>query len=358
MINVTRPYLPNIERYSQYVAEIYKSGILTNTGPLVQRLEKKLAVYLGVEELVLVANGTIALDVAYKTLGLKNVDAVTTPFSFAATTTSLINSNITPIFADIDTESFNITAKEILKNITSDTKAIVPVHVFGNACEIDLIDDIASKHNLKIVYDAAHAFGVTYKERSILSYGDASTLSFHATKLFHCIEGGAVVFRDRSLARKARELINFGISEGVPAVPGINGKMNEFQAAMGLCLLEDIDIIIKERKKICEAYQNALEGLVQFQHLNPDSTQNYSYYPIVFGNEMILKGVVNSLNSKDIFPRRYFYPSLDTLSYVNAEKHCANSSNIASRILCLPLYYGLREEEQALIITTIQQNLS
>jgi dTDP-4-amino-4,6-dideoxygalactose transaminase len=203
MINVTKSYLPNIEKYKSYIDEIYKSGWLTNQGPLVQKLEARLKEYLGVKHIILVSNGTIALEIAYKALNLTN-EVITTPFSFVATTSSLVMSNLKPVFADIDEKSFNINPKNIEKFINANTSAILPVHVFGNACKVEEIEQIAKKCNLKVVYDAAHAFDVKYKDRSVLSYGDISTLSFHSTKLFHTIEGGALIINDDELVQKVR----------------------------------------------------------------------------------------------------------------------------------------------------------
>ena len=203
MINVTKTYLPNKEKYQKYVDEIYASGWITNNGPMVQELEKRLAEYLGVKNIVLVANGTVALEIAYRTLDIKDY-AITTPFSFVATTSSLVTNGIKPIFVDIDERTLNIDPEKIQESITPNTSAIVPVHVFGNPCDVEAIDKIAKENNLKIIYDAAHAFGVAYKGKSILNYGDISTLSFHATKLFHTIEGGALIINDDTLVEKAR----------------------------------------------------------------------------------------------------------------------------------------------------------
>src|SRR5574344_509204 len=260
MINVTKSYLPNIEKYKSYIDEIYKSGWLTNQGPLVQKLEARLQEYLGVKHIILVSNGTIALDIAYKVLDLKG-EVITTPFSFVATTSSLLLSGLKPIFADIDEKSLNLDDNNIEKLITPNTSAILPVHVFGNACEVEQIETIANKHNLKVVYDAAHAFDVKYKDKSVLNYGDISTLSFHATKLFHTIEGGALIINDDSLVEKVRYLINFGIKnqEEIPHL-GTNAKMNEFEAAMGLCILDDIENIRNNRKKVVENYKIGLES--------------------------------------------------------------------------------------------------
>ena len=357
VINVTKTYLPNKEKYKQYVDEIYANGWVTNNGPLLQRLEKRLEEYLGVKNIVLVANGTAALEIAYRTLGIKGF-AITTPFSFVATTSSLVTNNLLPIFADIDENTLNIDPKSIEKYITPNTSAIVPVHVFGNGCEIDKIGAIAKKHNLKVVYDAAHAFDVEYKGKSILNYGDISTLSFHATKLFQTIEGGALIINDDSLVEKARYLINFGI-EGPESIPhlGTNAKMNEFEAAMGLCVLDEIEDINQKRKEVYELYQRELKGFVKSQKNNEDASNNYSYFPVVLKDEQQLLDVQKALNDKNIFPRRYFYPSLDTLSYIEPKQVCEISRGICNRILCLPLYPELSNEDQVLIIKIVKESL-
>ncbi|MFY9107656.1 DegT/DnrJ/EryC1/StrS family aminotransferase [Aliarcobacter cryaerophilus] len=355
MINVTKTYLPNKEKYKKYIDEIYENGWLTNNGPLVQRLEKRLAQYLGVKNIVLVSNGTIALEIAYKALNLTN-EVITTPFSFVATTSSLVMSNLKPVFADIDEKSFNINPKNIEKFINANTSAILPVHVFGNACEVEDIEQIAKKHDLKVIYDAAHAFDVKYKGKSVLNYGDISTLSFHATKLFHSIEGGALIINDDELVQKVRYLINFGIKnqEEIPYL-GTNAKMNEFEAAMGLCVLDDIENIKNSRKEVYETYQKELKDLVQFQEQNINASQNYSYFPIVLKSEEQLLKIQKALNDENIFPRRYFYPSLDTLEYIEPKQECKISRDISKRILCLPIYSELEFENQKKIINIIRK---
>jgi len=357
MINVTKTYLPNKEKYKQYVDEIYANGWITNNGPLVQKLEERLANYLDVRNIILVANGTVALEIAYRTLNITG-SVITTPFSFVATTSSLITNGLKPIFADIDPKTLNLAPKNIEGVIREDTKAIVPVHVFGNACKVDEINKIAKKHNLKVIYDAAHAFGVKYKGISILNYGDISTLSFHATKLFHTIEGGALIINDDSLVKKARYLINFGIesSESIPEL-GTNAKMNEFEAAMGLCVLDEIEIIKKSREIIYKNYQKELKGLVEFQNQNSNSTKNYSYFAIILNNEEKILKIQKALNKEKIYPRRYFYNSLDTLSYIKPIQFCKNSRDVSRRIMCLPLYPELTQEEQKKIIEIIKLNL-
>lgn len=357
LINVTKTYLPNKEKYKQYVDEIYANGWITNNGPLLRRLEKRIEEYLGVKNIILVSNGTVALEIAYRTLGLTGF-AITTPFSFVATTSSLVTNNILPIFADIDENTLNMSPANIEKLITVNTSAIVPVHVFGNACEVEEVEAIAKKYNLKVIYDAAHAFDVDYKGKSILNYGDISTLSFHATKLFHTIEGGALIINDDSLVEKARYLINFGI-EGPESIPhlGTNAKMNEFEAAMGLCVLDEIEDINKKRKEVYELYQRELKCFVKFQKNNEDASNNYSYFPVVLKDEQQLLDVQKALNEKNIFPRRYFYPSLDMLSYIEPKQVCEISRSISNRILCLPLYPELSNEEQVLIIKIVKESL-
>lgn len=357
MINVTKTYLPNKDKYKKYIDEIYENGLIANYGPLVQRLEKKLAEYLGVKNIILVSNGTVALEIAYRTLGIKDY-VITTPFSFVATTSSLVTNGIKPIFVDIDEATLNIDVNKIEDAITKKTSAIVPVHVFGNPCDMGKIADIAEKHNLKVIYDAAHAFGVEYKGKSLLNFGDISTLSFHATKIFHTIEGGALIINDDELAKKARCLINFGIknAEEISEL-GINGKMNEFEAAMGLCMLDEIEEIKQSRKVLIDRYSEELKGLVKFQEQNLNFTQNFSYFPVVFKDEEELLRVQKALKEKDIFPRRYFYISLDTLEYIKPRQHMKISRDISTRILCLPLYSELLYNTQSEIIKIIKLSI-
>ena len=353
MINVTKTYLPDKEKYKDYIDQIYSNGWVTNNGPMVKLLEKRLAEYLGVRNIVLVSNGTVALEIAYRALGIEG-DVITSPFSFVATTSSLVTNGLNPIYADIDSQTLNIDPKNIERLITSSTSAIVPVHVFGNTCEVEEIETIAKKHNLKLVYDAAHAFNIKYKGNSILNYGDISTLSFHATKIFHSIEGGALIINDDSLVEKVRYLINFGIknAEEIPEL-GTNAKMNEFEAAMGLCVLDDMKDLNVKRKLIYDFYKKKLEGAVKFQEENSNSTKNHSYFPIILKSEEQLKIIVEALNLKEIFPRRYFYPSLDTLGYIDPKQFCEISRLISTRILCLPMYPELKEKDQINIVETI-----
>jgi len=355
MINVTKTYLPQKQKYLEYINKIFKSGWLTNNGELVQNLEKRLEDYLGVPHVILTANGTLALQIAYHLLELKG-EVITTPFTFIATTSSLVWEKLIPIFADIEPDTFNIDPIQIEKNINNNTSAILGVHVFGNVCNVGKIEEIANSYKLKVIYDAAHAFGVKYYNKSISEFGDVSIFSFHATKIFHTIEGGAIVLKDDDMAKKARLLINFGIpGPDEIATLGINAKMNEFQAAMGLCVLNDIQDIIEKRHVVYNRYLEAFidNNKLTLQQIAPHSTQNYSYFPVLFESEKILLRIKQSLNQAEIFPRRYFYPSLDTLHFIHPKQKMPISRNLSSRILCLPLYEDLAEEIQDQIIKII-----
>lgn len=352
-INVNKPYLPSFKKYKKYLDKIWKNNYLTNFGPLSQMLEAKLCEYLGVQNLLLLSNGTLALQIAYKVLGIKG-EVITSPFSFVATTNTLLWENIKPVFCDIDTQSFCIDVKKIIPLITPYTEAILPVHVFGNSCEVETIEAIAKKQNLKVIYDAAHAFGVQYKGKSILSYGDISTLSFHATKLFHTVEGGAIIAQDKTIIDEAKKIINFGLSNNIPNKLGINAKNSEFHAAMGLCILEDLEFILQERQKNWEYYLQNLKDNFETQKLHNSASNNYHYFPILFKNEQALIQAMALLNRENIFPRRYFYPSLNMLSFNPKSSPCPISQDIASRILCLPIYVGLTREAQDQIIKILR----
>jgi len=357
MINVTRTYLPDLKKYQCYVEKIFKSGWLTNNGELVQKLQIELKQYLGVQNILLVSNGTLALQLAYKLLDLKN-HVITTPFSFVATVSSQVWEGLTPKFVDIDIDTFNIDPEKIIPFISKDTTGIVPVHVFGNGCDVEKISTISKTHDLKVIYDAAHAFGVKYKGESILNHGDISTLSFHATKVFHTIEGGALVINDDELFEKAELMINFGI-EGPEKIGslGINARMNEFEAAMGLCILEDIDKIIEERRKIHEYYMNNLPRNLTFQKRNDNGTSNYCYFPVVFDTEEILLKIKQALNNEDIYPRRYFYPPLHDLSYIKTQDNLQNCTYISNRILCLPIYQSMEYSSVKRTIEIIKNHM-
>lgn len=353
MINVTKTYLPSFDKYNGYLKKIFDRGIVTNNGEVLKELQKRLREYLGVKNILLVQNGTLALQIAYRVLGLKG-DVITTPFTFVATVSSQIWEGLNPVFTDIDRETLNIDDKKIVDKINSSTSAIVPVHVFGNGCNVDEIDKISKKFNLKVVYDAAHAFGVKYKGKSILNYGDISVLSFHATKIFHTIEGGALIINDDELYNKASLMINFGI-DGLTSISqlGINAKMNELEAAMGLCVLDDIDRIFDNRRKVYECYMDKLKGNVLFPKHNEESSLNYSYFPVIFESEEIVKKVLKALAKESINPRRYFYPCLSTLPYISKNYDSFIAEDISRRVLCLPFYDSLNIKDINKIVTIV-----
>lgn len=349
MIPVTKPFLPPEKEFKVYVKSIWERQWLTNNGPLVNTLELKLKEYLGLDHMLYVSNGTMALQLAIKALNLTG-EIITTPFSFVATTSTIVWQGCKPIFVDIDADTFNMDPNKIEAAITPNTSAILATHVYGNPCDIDAIQQIADRHGLKVIYDAAHCFGTRYKNRSIFEYGDISTTSFHSTKLFHTIEGGAVFTRQPDLLKKMALMRNFGYS-GVDefAELGINAKNCEFHAAMGLCNLPHIDEILKKRKYLSTHYKLRLNRLdVQFQQLDNPGDYNYAYFPILFKSEDLMKECKAKLELAQVYCRRYFYPSLSALPYVeNVEMPVCDS--IASRIMCLPMYHTLTLSDLDLI---------
>ncbi len=357
MINVTKSVLPPLEEYMVYLKGIWDRGQLTNNGPLVLELEEKLRMFLNVKHLYFLSNGTVALQIAIKALNLKG-EIITTPFSYVATTSSIVWENCEPIFVDIEPDSLTIDPNLIEDKITENTSAILATHVYGNPCDVLAIQKIANAHNLKVIYDAAHAFGVKYKGSSILEYGDFSTLSFHATKLFHTVEGGAIVTNNPDLAHKASYLRNFGHNGQEEFFGlGINGKNSEFHAAMGLCLLPMVKDIISCRKKISEKYDELLKDMpIVKQKIREHTEYNYAYYPIFFENEESLLRVRANLNKNGIFPRRYFYPSLSKLPYVS-NQYVPISEDVSRRVLCLPLFPGLEDDKISEIAYIIRKSL-
>jgi dTDP-4-amino-4,6-dideoxygalactose transaminase len=349
MIPVTKPYLPDLEEYNKYIAEIWKRQWLTNNGPLVNELELRVAEYLDVKNFLYLGNGTIALQLAIKALGIKG-EVITTPFSYVATTSSIVWEGCKPVFVDIDAETLNLDPSKIEAAITPQTSAILATHVYGNPCDILKIEEIAKKHQLAVIYDGAHCFGVKYLGKSIFEYGDITTVSFHATKLFHTIEGGGVFTSDTELHRRIGFMRNFG-HDG-PEVfreVGINGKNSEFHAAMGLVNIKKVDEIIAKRKLLSELYDKKLaEYPISRPKVSKDATVNYSYYPILLKDKETTLACVKRLTRSQIFPRRYFYPSLTSMPYVTADP-LPVSDNVAERVLCLPLYYELSVEEVDLI---------
>lgn len=357
MITVTKTFLPPIEEYTKQLQRAWQNRWLTNRGPLLIELEEKLKEKLNTPHILVVNNGTIPLQIALKLLG-KEGEIITTPFSYVATTSAIVWENCTPVFVDIHPEYFTIDETKIEAAITSKTTAILATHVFGNPCHVEEIERIATKHNLKVIYDAAHCFGVTYKKESLFNFGDVSTCSFHATKIFHTGEGGAFFTKDKELQHQLFYSHNFGHNGpsefyGV----GINAKISELQAAMGLAVLPHFDFVLKERKKVVDYYLKKLNfNKLQTIKIRKETEWNYCYFPIIFESEKQLLKTQAVLNQSQIFPRRYFYPSLNQLEYVNYSK-CPVSESIASRVMCLPLYDGLAESDLESIISGINLSL-
>lgn len=350
MIPVTKPFLPPKEEYLAYIDQIWKRNWLTNHGPLVNELELKLKERLGVEHLLYLNNGTIALQIAIKALELSG-EIITTPFTYVATVSSIAWEGCQPVFVDIDPHTLTIDPAKIEEAITAKTSAILATHVYGNPCHVEEIERIARKHKLKVIYDAAHCFGTNYKGQSVLNFGDISTLSFHATKLFHTIEGGGVVSPQAAVLKKLSYLRNFG-HEGPEnfADIGINGKNSEFHAAMGLCNLTHFDKILQRRKELTQYYDEKLSLLnVTKPRLQEGTDYNFAYYPIIFQSEEHLLSSKAELEKYQVFPRRYFYPSLENLPYVR-KVEVPVSASVSKRVLCLPLYYDLSFEEVDMIV--------
>lgn len=348
MINVTKTYLPPLDLYLNQLERIWQSGWITNNGQLTEELAQKLRCYLDVPNIELVANGTLALQLAIKVLKLKG-EIITTAYSYAATTTAILWEGCAPVFVDIEEKTFCIDADKIEAAITEDTSAILAAHVYGYPCNLEKIGRIAQKHGLKVIYDAAHAFGVKLNGKSILYNGDISALSFHATKLFHCAEGGAVICKAGNLAEKIGLIKKFGHmgEDDYPEV-GINAKMTELQAAMGLCVLSKVAENIANRRKLAEQYDSNLQGHGLIRPLASKSLEyNYAFYPVIFPSHEHMMSVRQSLIENEIMPRRYFYPSLNTLPYLRPEwkRSCPVSERVAKRVLCLPIYFGLEQHE-------------
>jgi len=342
MIQVTKPFLPSLEVYNDYLKGIWEREWITNHGPLVRELEKKLKDYLGVKHLLYVNNGTIALQIAIKALGVKG-EIITTPYSYVATTNCILWEGCKPVFADIKETDYNIDPGKIEPLITADTVAILATHVYGNPCDVEAIKKIAEKHRLKVIYDGAHAFGAGLNGKSVLSYGDMATCSFHATKLFHTIEGGAIITNDDELAEKMTLYRQFGHIGDDHFSIGINGKSSEFHAAMGLCLLPMMEEFMKKRKTIAGLYDRFLEGLpIQRPEAISGTVYNYSYHPVILDSEERLHRIADLLKEQDIVTRRYFYPSLNNLPQFKGED-CPVSESISLRALALPMYYELEE---------------
>ncbi len=365
-INVTQPSLPLLKEFIPYLEEIWESKWLTNNGQFHHQLEKELAKFLGVKHLCLFNNGTNALMVALQALEITG-EVITTPFSFVATSHSIVWNRTAPVFCDIDSKTYNLDPEKVETLITPKTTAILPVHVYGNPCDNEKIQAIADKYNLKVIYDAAHAFNVKRNGESILNWGDLSVLSFHATKVFNTIEGGAIVCNSQEMKQKIDYLKNFGFAgETIIVSSGINGKMNELQAAFGLLQLRDIEINITKRKKISDYYRAefvSVEGITCIR-INEDVTWNYAYFPILVNKEKFgisRDELYEKLKKNNIYSRKYFYPLISNLpTYIDLDSAHPNNLPVANKIadqaLCLPIYPDLEKREFIKIIEIIAQN--
>ena len=351
------PFWPDLENYKKYIDKIWDSGQLTNNGKFCKRLEKEICNYLSVSNCIYVNNGTIALQIALKTLGDKKNEIITTPFSYVATTNAIIWEGFHPVFCDINNSDYCIDTSKIEEKINENTVAILATHVFGNPCDVEKIRQIGEKYNLKIIYDGAHSFGTYYNNKPLLEYGDISICSFHATKLFHTVEGGCIIANDEDLIKKMVLFRQFGhIGDSYLSI-GINGKSSELHAAMGLCILPEINSIIKKRKEISKTYDSELSTKLIRPFRNPLTKYNYAYYPILLEDENQLKQVLNALNKEKIFPRRYFYPSLNTLPFLSVSSDCPVSEEIVKTILCLPIYFDLELNDVRTVSKIINNKL-
>lgn len=356
-ITVTKPFIPPFAEFQSYLSGIWTREWFTNNGPLVNELEIELKKRLGIEKLLFLSNGTVALQIAIRALDLKG-EVITTPFSYVATTSSIVWEHCSPVMVDICPDSLNIDPTKIEAAITDKTSAILATHVFGNPCDVEAIEAIANKNNLQVIYDAAHAFGTTYKGRSLLSFGDIATCSFHATKLFHTIEGGAVVTNDAKLIRRLAMMRNFGHSSATEFGDiGINGKNSEIHAAMGLCNLKYVDSILEQRKLLSQRYLfNLKDCNFKYQKIADNTVYNHAYFPIILESEAAVLAALEHLNLHSIYPRRYFYPSLSELHYVEAQSSPI-AEDISRRIICLPLYHSLSLEEVDMVCVLLKRAL-
>lgn len=363
-IFVTRPTLPPLEEFVPYLQEIWDNKVLTNGGPFHQQLEKELCEYLGVEHICLFTNGTIALVTALQALRI-NGEVITTPYSFVATSHSLLWNGIKPVFVDIDPKTLNLDPNKIEAAITPQTTAIMPVHCYGHPCDVEAIQKIADNYNLKVIYDAAHAFGVQTQAGSLLKHGDLSVLSFHATKVFNTFEGGAIVCHDAKTKQRIDHLKNFGFVDEVTVVAaGINGKMSEINAAMGLLQLKGIDAALQKRKTVDAIYRQLLQNIPGISYLQDtgEKTANYAYFPILLSQDYLLSRdeLYQKLHDSGIYARRYFYPLISEFPMYRGMPS-ANSANlkvahqIANSVICLPIYPDLAITDIERIVNLIRE---
>ncbi len=351
MINVTKTYLPPFEEYTTILKRAWDKAWLTNNGDLLIELEQKIKEFLGVDQFLFCSNGTIVLQMALKALDITK-EVITTPFSYVATTNAILWEGCKPVFVDIREDSLCIDETKIEAAVTKDTQAILATHVYGLPCNIEAIEAIAHKHNLKVIYDAAHAFGCKYNGKSLLDYGDVSTCSFHATKLFHTVEGGAVIARDKGIYEKLYLFRSFGHNGDDYFSQGINAKNSEFHAAMGLAVFPYLKAIIKERKRISEEYDSLLPDFLTKPSVRATSFEyNYAYYPVLFETEAELLRVKQALQDSAINTRRYFYPSLNTLPHTKSlNSFCPLAESISKRVLCLPIFPLFNQTEEVMSI--------
>ncbi len=360
MITVIKTYLPSLDEYCSCLEKVWQTGHITNNGLFSRRLSNDLKDYLGVSNLEITANGTLALQLAIKALELKG-EIITTPYSYVATTNAILWEGCEPVFVDIEDHTFCINPDLIEAAITEKTSAILATHVYGYPCDVGKIKRIADKYKLKVIYDAAHAFGVMLSGESILQHGEISALSFHATKLFHTVEGGAVVCKDAEAAKRVSLMKKFGhIGEEDYLDIGINAKMSELHAAMGLCILPKVNDIIAYQKECSGWYDEELRNCpLQRPVPSIGLEYNYGYYPVIFSSHNIMMKVRRTLFDNGIGPRRYFYPSLNTMPFLKPalKKSCPISEYISSRVLCLPLFFGLGKAEVEVICSVIRRCL-
>ena len=359
-VYVTMPTLAPLKEVDAYMEKIWASGIMTHNGPLVQQFEREFSIWSGVEKTVAVCNGTLAIQLALRALDLpKGGEIITTPFTFIATISAILYEGYVPVFVDIDRATLNMDPNKIEAAITDRTVAILPVHVFGNPCDVMTIDAIAEKHGLKVVYDAAHAVGVKVNGKSIFTYGDVSATSFHATKLLNTSEGGGIFAKNPTIDERLRELRFFGYNAAKDvACIGTNAKMTEVNAAIGLANLRYMDTIIADRRVKYTAYKDALSNCRRLSFQKTDESCNCSYFPVVFDSEETLLRVDAALKANNIVARRYFWPSVNTYKSVCPDAaRCPISEIVANRIMCLPLYYNLSQESINAIAENVKEVL-
>ncbi|MCL1889217.1 MAG: DegT/DnrJ/EryC1/StrS family aminotransferase [Desulfovibrionaceae bacterium] len=356
-IHVTRPWLPPKEDFLRYVDEIYASRRLTNRGPLHDKLERRLGERLETEKLLLTANATLGLLLALHALDIKEGEVITTPFSYAATVNAILWGRCLPVFADIRADNLNLDPDRVEQAITRRTKAILPVHIYGIPCAMESIQYLADKHGLKVIYDAAQAFGVKLGGKSLLVHGDVSVCSLHATKLFNTAEGGLLLVRNPQIHQRLELLRRFGHNYDDYQEPGINAKLSEPLAALGLAGLDHLEEIIASRRELTACYDQRLAGLLRRPSMPADLEYNYAYYPVLFKDEEQLLRVFQALAGIGVYPRRYFFPSLNTLPYLNGAAPCPVSERSARVAACLPLFPGLLEEEIEEICRVIKERL-